>query len=96
MLEGTIGTTLLSRLRLATDTVSLETWGWGEESCVGFNISSCLWKKQMLQTNANPVAQVGEGGGCEFPEQTALGQTSGWPPSPETIWKSKWSTSLVH
>ena len=27
MLEGTIGTTLPSQLRLATDTISLETWG---------------------------------------------------------------------
>ena len=66
MLEGTIGTTLPCQLRLATDTISLETWGgWGEESWVGFNISSHLWKKQMLQANANAniLAQVSEGGG---------------------------------
>ena len=68
--------------------------GWaGEESWVGF-ISSHLWKKQMLQANANAniTAQGGEGGGCEFPEQTAPSQTSGWSSSTETIWKSKWST----
>lgn len=66
MLEGTIGTTLPCQLRLATDTISLETWGgWGEESWVGFNISSHLWKKQMLQANANAniAAQGSEGGG---------------------------------
>lgn len=66
MLEGTIGTTLPSQLRLATDIISLETWGgWGEESWVGFNISSPLWKKQMLQANANAsiAAHGGEGSG---------------------------------
>lgn len=34
MLEQTIGTTLPSRLRLATDTVSLEIWGWRERDLV--------------------------------------------------------------
>lgn len=66
MLEGTIGTALPCQLRLATDTISLETWGGGvEESWVGFNISSHLWKKQMLQANANAniAAQGSEGGG---------------------------------
>lgn len=66
MLEGTIGTTLPSQLRLATDTVSLETWGRGEESCVGFNISSCLRKKQVLQANANTAAQEVKGVGVNF------------------------------
>lgn len=93
MLEGTIGTTSPSRLRLATDTISLETWSWGEGSCVGFNLSSGLWRKQMFKANADTVAR---GGGSEFPEQTALSQTSGWSSSPETIWKSGWSTSLFH
>lgn len=93
MLEGTIGTTSPSRLRLATDTVSLETWGWGEGSCVGFNLCSRLWRKQMLKANTNTVAQ---GGGGEFPERTTLTRTSGWLSSPETIWKFGWSTSLSH
>lgn len=35
------------------NTISLETWGWGERSYVGFYISSCLWKKQMLAAHAN-------------------------------------------
>lgn len=34
MLEGTVGTTLPSPLRLATDTVSLETWSWGDRDRV--------------------------------------------------------------
>lgn len=98
MLEGTVGTTLPSPLRLATDTVSLETWSWGETEIVCWfqhYRSSYLWKKQMLKANANIMAQGGEGGGCEFLEQIAPSWTSGWwffPP--ETIWKSRWSTSL--
>lgn len=91
-----IGTTLPSGLRLATNTVSLETWGWGERSDVGFHTSSCPWKKQLLKAKAKTVAQGGEGGGCEFPEQIALSRTSGWSMPPETTWRAKWSTSLSH
>lgn len=85
MLEGAPGTTVPSQVRLATDTVSLETWGWGQGSCGGINISSCLWKKQMLQVDANTVAQGDAGDGGEFPEQTTPNWTSGWLSPPQTI-----------
>lgn len=83
------GTTSPSGLRLATNTVSLETWGWGERADVGFHISRCPWKKQMLKANAKTVAQGGVGGGCEVPEQIALSRTSGLATVPRNHLESK-------